>query len=68
MGGKFAVANLIGEKGGDDILCALSFRILAEAEEKITSEIDYRKVEGGVVDIGRGNRKAGGKLELGKVG
>ena len=47
MGGKFAVGNLIGEKGGYDILCALSFRILAEAEEKITSEVDYRKVVGG---------------------
>ena len=51
MGGKFAVGNLIGEKSGDDILCALSFRILAEAEEKITSDVDYRKVVGGVVNI-----------------
>jgi len=37
LGGKFAVGNLIGEKGGYDILCPLSFRILAEAEEKISS-------------------------------
>ena len=68
LGGKFSVGNLIGKKGGHDILCALSFGILAEAEEKVAPKVDYRKVVGGVVDIGGWNRKAGGKLELGKVG
>jgi len=68
LGGKFAVGDLIGEKGGDDLLCALSCGILAEAEEEISPEVGYRKVVGGVIDIGGGNRKAGGKLKLGEVG
>jgi len=68
LGGEFAVGDLIGEKGGDDILCALSCGILAEAEEKISSEVSYRKVVGGVIDIGRGDREAGRKLKLGEVG
>ena len=68
MGGEFSECDLIGEKGGDDILCALSCGILTEAEEKIPSEVGYRKVVGGVVDIGGGDRETGGKLELGEVG
>ena len=53
---------------GDDILCALSRRILTEAEEKISSEVGHRKVVSGVIDIGGGDRETGGKLELGEVG
>ena len=68
MGGEFAEGDLIGEKGRNDILCTLSFGILTEAEEKISPEVSYRKVVGGVIDIGGGNRKTGGKLELGEVG
>jgi len=68
LGGKLAVSNLIGEKGGDDIFCALSFGILAEAKEKISSEVGYRKVVSWVIDIGGGNGEAGAKLKLGKVG
>ena len=68
LGGEFAEGDLIGKKGGDDILCPLSRGILTEAEEQISSEVDHRKVVGGVVDVGGGDREAGGKLELGEVG
>jgi len=41
LGGKFAKGYLVGEESGDDIFCALSFGILAEAKEKISSEVGY---------------------------
>ena len=57
----------IRKKGGDDIIGAVTFGILAETEVEISAEVNYGEVVGGVVEIGGGNGKGGGELNLGEV-
>ena len=57
----------IRKKGGDDIIGAFTFGILAETEVEISAKVNYGEVVGGVVEIGGGNGKGGGELDFGEV-
>lgn len=67
FGGESVAGEAIGKKGGDDIIGAFPFAILAETEVEISAKVNYGKVVGGVVEIGGGNGKGSGKLNFGEV-
>jgi len=57
----------IGKKGGDDIIGAFTFGILAETEVEISAKVHYGEIVGGVVEIGGGDGEGGGELDFGEV-
>ena len=67
FGGESVAGEAIRKKGGDDIIGAFTFGILAETEVEISAKVNYGEVVGGVVEIGWGNGKGGGELDFGEV-
>lgn len=67
FGGESVAGEAIGKKGGDDIIGAFPFGILAETEVEISAKVHYGEVVGGVVEIGGRNGKGGGELDFGEV-
>ena len=67
FGGEAVAGEAIRKKGGDDIIGAFTFGILAETEVEISAKVNYGEVVGGVVEIGGGNGKGGGELDFGEV-